>query len=264
MTMTAVQRTLTMLKGPQDREDWYEIGRTNAGARAILSLVDIDADTAAALLREPPEPLFTDINPDTESYADLTDNERDQFKTLLADIQDNKTLYDFVLAIKSVNAAYGSAYQVYVDTKLQEGTAFPILYDAVERFRNNLRLSRATSKSSSTHIAFATFKGEEPAELAADSTAIAPLAPQSRKNASIASVARSIGTANAPILFKSADSRAGALTTKFRRKSTEFQQKEANKRPKQPSELPEEINEQDGSPPTTLTSFAIDLDTYEL
>ncbi len=39
----------------------------------------------------------------------------------LAKIEDNKALYDFILAIKSVNAAYTGEYQVYMDTKLQEG-----------------------------------------------------------------------------------------------------------------------------------------------
>ncbi len=76
----------------------------------------------------------------------------------LADIQDHKALYDFIFAIKSVDSAYASAYQVYVDTKLEDEDAeesIPTLYDAVERFRNNLRLNRASTKTY-THSAFAT------------------------------------------------------------------------------------------------------------
>lgn len=80
--------------------------------------------------------------------------------------------YDFVLAIKEVDAVYASAYQVYVDTKLEEDDApIPTLYDTVERFRNHLRLNRATTKSY-RHTAFATLQGKDPAELAADSAAL--------------------------------------------------------------------------------------------
>jgi hypothetical protein len=74
----------------------------------------------------------------------------------LTDKQNNKALYDFILAIKSVDPAYLSAYQVHVDTKLEDDSAVPTLYNAVEKFRNNIRLSRATSKLSS-YATFATF-----------------------------------------------------------------------------------------------------------
>lgn len=98
-------------------------------------------------------------------------------KLQLAEIQDNKALYDFILAIRSIGSAYASAYQVYVDSKLEEDTDIPSLYDAVERFRNNLRLTRATSRSY-THTAFVTLQGEEATKLSADSAGSAEERPQ--------------------------------------------------------------------------------------
>ena len=70
-------------------------------------------------------------------------------KLNLADIQDQKALYDFMQATKSVDPAYAGAYQIYVDSMLEQGGNVPTFYDTVERFRNNLRLSPATSISHS-------------------------------------------------------------------------------------------------------------------
>ncbi|KAF7508925.1 hypothetical protein GJ744_008634 [Endocarpon pusillum] len=56
--MTIIQRTPTLLEGPLDWEDWIKVIRTNAQARGILPLVNINAPTAPELLKEPPEPLF--------------------------------------------------------------------------------------------------------------------------------------------------------------------------------------------------------------
>lgn len=80
-------------------------------------------------------------------------------KLNLAEVQDNKALYDFILAIKGVDPAYASAYQVHVDNKFEEDpTAVPTLTDAVERFRNNLRFLQATSRPSSHLTALTAFQ----------------------------------------------------------------------------------------------------------
>lgn len=85
-------------------------------------------------------------------------------KLNLAEVQDNKALYDFILAIKSVDPAYASAYQVYVDNKAEEDpTSVPTLADAVGRFRNNVRFMQALSKPSS-HASLAACQGENDRE----------------------------------------------------------------------------------------------------
>ncbi|ERF72675.1 hypothetical protein EPUS_07468 [Endocarpon pusillum Z07020] len=69
-----------------------------------------------------------------------------------------------------------------MDSKLEEEASIPTLYNAVERFRNNLRLTRATSTKSSLHTLFtATLQEEEASELAADSAASAEKAPSETK-----------------------------------------------------------------------------------
>ena len=82
-------------------------------------------------------------------------------KLNLADIQDYKALFDFIQATKEVDAAYANGYQIHVNSRIQEGGIVPTFYDAVEAFRNNLRLQRATPKTAS-YSSFATFQGEPP------------------------------------------------------------------------------------------------------
>ena len=55
-------------------------------------------------------------------------------KLNLADIQDYKALFDFIQATKDVDAAYANGYQIYVNSRIQEGGIVPTFYDAVEAF----------------------------------------------------------------------------------------------------------------------------------
>jgi hypothetical protein len=65
-------------------------------------------------------------------------------KLNLAEIQVHKALYDFIQASKAIDPAYANAYQVYVDTKLEDdANNVSTLYNAVERFRNNIHTDRA-------------------------------------------------------------------------------------------------------------------------
>jgi hypothetical protein len=96
-------------------------------------------------------------------------------KLNLAEIQDHKALYDFIQASKAIDPAYANAYQVYVDTKLEDdANNVPTLYNPVEQFRNNIRTNRAASKLNS-HTAYATLQGEaHNSELPADSQSTQP------------------------------------------------------------------------------------------
>jgi hypothetical protein len=89
-------------------------------------------------------------------------------KLNLAEIQDHKALYDFIQASKAIDPTYANAYQVYVDTKLEDDVNnVPTLYNAVEQFCNNICTNRAASKPN-TYTPFATLQGEAPSELTVD------------------------------------------------------------------------------------------------
>jgi hypothetical protein len=74
---------------------------------------------------------------------EITYAEADKHK--LAVTRDHRAVYNFMQAIKAIDPAYASAYQIAVYTLLADDTVgAPTLYDAVERFRKNLLLNRAT------------------------------------------------------------------------------------------------------------------------
>ena len=108
------------------------------------------------------------------SYSSGMRWERYSASIQFAEIQDNKALFDSTLAIKSVDTAYASVCQIYAGNKVEEATAISSSYTAAERFRNNLQVNRASTKTY-THSAFATFQGKEAAEFSLESAAIEPL-----------------------------------------------------------------------------------------
>jgi hypothetical protein len=77
----------------------------------------------------------------------------------LPDVQDDRALFDFILAIKSLDSTYASTHEVLLNEKIRKKEEIPTLYEAVADFRNHLRLNRVTTKAAS-HTAFATLNGE--------------------------------------------------------------------------------------------------------
>jgi hypothetical protein len=168
-------------------------------------------------------------------------------------------------------------YQVHVDTKLEEGTDIPTLYDAVERFRNNLRLNRATTKAYS-HTAFATLQEQEATELSAESADTVPSKPKKRSNCVCG---ENHYFSQCPYLIKQCrlkgwspnDQIQKEIDEKLAKNPTlksivEQKQKRANEQAKQRQKKPFD-NSGDATEPqemsaVSLTSFAVDLESYEL
>ena len=84
--MTSILKTPVILESPKDWEVWYEIVRSSAQARGILSLIDVNAATPRQLIR-PVEPNYIDVNPGAQSYAGLDADQKDHYKILVAEYQ---------------------------------------------------------------------------------------------------------------------------------------------------------------------------------
>src|SRR4051812_33326379 len=86
----------------------------------------------------------------------------DAKKLELPEVQDDRPLYDFLLAIKFLEPNFAGIHEVLITQKSKESTALPTLFDLIEDFRNHRRLAQAASsaKPSPSHSAFATFQGD--------------------------------------------------------------------------------------------------------
>jgi hypothetical protein len=78
----------------------------------------------------------------------------------LPDVQKDRPLYDFLQAIKGLDASFSAASL----TRIMTGEAIPTLYDLIKQFRNIRRISSASDKAyspshSPSHSAFPTFQG---------------------------------------------------------------------------------------------------------
>ncbi|ERF70140.1 hypothetical protein EPUS_00327 [Endocarpon pusillum Z07020] len=88
------QKTVLVLEGPKDWDDWYEIVRRTARVQGIFHLVDISAAIAPRPPTRPEKPTYKDINPIAESYAALNDAEKDHYKVLQTEYRTDLARYD--------------------------------------------------------------------------------------------------------------------------------------------------------------------------
>src|SRR5207248_4526993 len=80
-------------------------------------------------------------------------------KLELPEVQDDRPLYDFLLAIKSLEPTFAVTHEVLIAQKTKEDQDLPTFYDLVEDFRNHRRITQTTTTKPS-HSAFVTFQGE--------------------------------------------------------------------------------------------------------
>jgi hypothetical protein len=79
-------------------------------------------------------------------------------KIKLNEINDHQALYDFLGAMKSLAPMHAAAVEASLDVQIDKNTDIPTFNEIVGRFRNHLRLRRATSNT--TQTSFATLQGE--------------------------------------------------------------------------------------------------------
>jgi hypothetical protein len=79
----------------------------------------------------------------------------------LPEVLGEKSLYDFLLAIKGSDPSFADIQKMLLEDKIKENRALPTVYDLIESYRNHIRVSRATTKASS-HTVFATFQDKPP------------------------------------------------------------------------------------------------------
>ena len=77
----------------------------------------------------------------------------------LADVQDEKPLYDFLTALSDRDPMFASVQENSFEEKLYAKTPLPSMYELLERYRNHMRVHRA-STTTDTHNAFASYQGE--------------------------------------------------------------------------------------------------------
>jgi hypothetical protein len=80
----------------------------------------------------------------------------------LNEINDHQALYDFLGAMRSLSPMHAAAIEASLDLQIDKNTEIPTFYELVGRFRNHLRLRRATNNTIQT--SFATLQGETPVE----------------------------------------------------------------------------------------------------
>jgi hypothetical protein len=90
-------------------------------------------------------------------------------KLKLNEINEHQALYDFLGAMRSLSAMHAAAVEAALDLQIDKDKDIPTFYELVSRFRNHLRLRRATNNT--THTSFATLQGETAPESPAGSPA---------------------------------------------------------------------------------------------
>ena len=82
LTMTSILKMPVVLKSPKDWKVWYEIFCSSAQARGILSLINVNAAIFRQLIK-PFKLNYSEVKPDTKSYADLSADGKDHYKILM-------------------------------------------------------------------------------------------------------------------------------------------------------------------------------------
>ena len=80
----------------------------------------------------------------------------------IAEVQEERPLYDFLNAIRYVDAGFVTGREGVIEERIRKNEGLPTVHDMIEEYRNHLRILQVGKKSSysSTHTAFATFQGE--------------------------------------------------------------------------------------------------------
>lgn len=77
----------------------------------------------------------------------------DAEKLQLAEVQDDKPLYDFLNAVRGINPGFADGRDSVLEERQLTGIKLPTVYQMVEQYRNYIRIAKVSSKSS-THTAF--------------------------------------------------------------------------------------------------------------
>lgn len=94
-----------------------------------------------------------------ENWLQAWERIYEEYKTLnLPDVADIRAVYDFLLIVTAVDPIYGGIQKALVSEKIsKDPDSAPTLHDAIEGYRNHLRLTRAVTAKVSSHSAFAIF-----------------------------------------------------------------------------------------------------------
>ena len=77
----------------------------------------------------------------------------------IPEVANERSLIDFTTAISAIDSGYASSQDYFLTQKIKKNEDLPEFYELVEDFRNHQRKVNA-SKSSSSHSAFASLRGE--------------------------------------------------------------------------------------------------------
>jgi hypothetical protein len=140
---TTVYQMLTALKkrvAPTDRARKMELARKYR-------------DLQRGAVNQQPDRWLLDWE---KTYADAE-------RLKLPEVQEERPLYDFLNAIRSIDTAFTAGREAVIEERIRKGEGLPSVYDMIEEYRNHQRISQATSNAFSySHSAFATFQGESP------------------------------------------------------------------------------------------------------
>src|ERR1700709_881527 len=82
-------------------------------------------------------------------------------KLKLAEVFDERPLYDFIFAISSMDSAFAGIQENQLDDRIASDLPLPTLYSLIEKFRNHRRRTESLNpKSGASHSAFASLGGE--------------------------------------------------------------------------------------------------------
>src|SRR5947209_9686608 len=91
--MSTSQKIAVTLNGSSDWDEWIEVVKTQALAGKIWDYVDPSKDQVP-ILEEPQPPKPTDVDPQKDTYALLTGEEREEYRMLRQDYKWQRELYD--------------------------------------------------------------------------------------------------------------------------------------------------------------------------
>jgi len=95
MASTETTRTLVVLNGPRDWDEWLEVVKTKAIGGEIWEFVDPSLTTEQIpTLQEPSIPRPADVNPAHTTLAQLTEDEKEDYRILRFDYKRQIKIYD--------------------------------------------------------------------------------------------------------------------------------------------------------------------------
>ena len=127
-------KTVVLAK-PTDWEAWIFIVRSLAEGESIWELINLDLETEPVILTEPAFPTPTDINPATTSIIELTPDERELYKLLMAQYKEQsaksvRTLDALNSLRKHIITTIAAYNHIYI---MGQSTIYQILYKLKKR-----------------------------------------------------------------------------------------------------------------------------------